>query len=172
VTVIVVERVTQSVRGVLSLWMLEVHAGVFVGKLSARVREKLWFVVCGKKRLGACTLIVQSHGEQGFSVLTSGEGSRELVDYDGLILMCRPARASLKGEVSRADVLRIAGDVGIDPRTVEACLSGKRTRLMVRDRVLASASALGIVIKPMAVLEDGPRRPSIGRVKLVEGTGK
>ncbi len=40
--VMILERVPESVRGELSLWMIEPKAGVFVGNLSALVRDKLW----------------------------------------------------------------------------------------------------------------------------------
>ncbi|MEI8259518.1 MAG: type I-E CRISPR-associated endoribonuclease Cas2e, partial [Deltaproteobacteria bacterium] len=43
--VIVVERATPGLRGQLTRWMLEVRAGVFVGTLSSRVRDKLWALV-------------------------------------------------------------------------------------------------------------------------------
>jgi len=38
-TVIILERVPVGVRGELTRWMLEIHTGVFVGTLSARVRS-------------------------------------------------------------------------------------------------------------------------------------
>ena len=40
--VLVLERVPTSLRGELTRWMLEPKAGVFVGTMSALVREQLW----------------------------------------------------------------------------------------------------------------------------------
>jgi CRISPR-associated protein Cas2 len=46
--VIILESVPVSLRGELTRWMLELRAGVFVGSLSAMVRDKLWEMVCSK----------------------------------------------------------------------------------------------------------------------------
>lgn len=89
-TVIVLERVTPGLRGRLTRWLAEVHPGVFVGRVSPRVREKLWGLVQGARRLGACTLVHDAPNEQGFCLLTAGDPSREAVDFDGLLLLRRP----------------------------------------------------------------------------------
>lgn len=83
-TVIIVSRVTPGLRGRLTRWMLQVHPGVFLGTLSARVREKLWALVSGSRRTGACLMIARAANEQGFTLTTSGETKRELADFDGL----------------------------------------------------------------------------------------
>ena len=43
--VIVVENVPSRLRGRLALWLLEVRAGVYVGKVSRRIREMIWNTV-------------------------------------------------------------------------------------------------------------------------------
>lgn len=86
-TVLVLERVPTSLRGELTRWMLEVRAGVFVGRLSALVRDKLWAYVCDGMKGGAGTLIYSSDAEQGFSLRFMGETSRSLVDFEGLWLV-------------------------------------------------------------------------------------
>lgn len=95
-TVIVLERVTPGLRGKLTRWMLEIHPGVFVGSLSARVRDKLWAAITGARRLGACTLITSSPTEQGFVIETAGDPRRAAVAFDGLVLLRRshPAEQS------------------------------------------------------------------------------
>lgn len=89
-TVIILERVPTSVRGELSRWMLEVQAGVFVGTLSALVRDLLWDYVCNKMREGAGSLIYHTNNEQGFAIRVCGKTSRQLRDFDGLQLMQIP----------------------------------------------------------------------------------
>lgn len=86
-TIIVVSRVTPALRGTLTRWLLEVHPGVFVGTVSARVRERLWSMVQGRRRLGACMLIATAKTEQGFAIQTNGDPRRRLVDFDGLNLL-------------------------------------------------------------------------------------
>ena len=143
-TLIVVERVTPSVRGLLSLWMLELRAGVFLGTLSPRVREEVWGVVCGKKRLGACLMASRALNEQGFVGQTSGEGSRTVRDFDGLMLLGKPPVDESKVQTPRGDAVRIAAEAGVDVRTVVACLSGKKVRPVAGERIRLVAERLGI----------------------------
>jgi CRISPR-associated protein Cas2 len=90
VTLVILERVPSALRGVLTRWLLEVHPGVFVGTISARVRAGLWRRILGSRRVGACTMIARASNEQGFTIETVGAGSRAVVDYDGLALLRRP----------------------------------------------------------------------------------
>lgn len=86
-TVIVLERVPTSLRGELTRWMLEPKPGVFVGKPSALVRDRLWQELCLKMSEGAGILIYKSDSEQGFAVRTWGDTSRTLIDFEGLWLV-------------------------------------------------------------------------------------
>jgi CRISPR-associated protein Cas2 len=85
--VYILERVPVSLRGELSRWTLEAKAGVFVGSLSALVRDLLWEKVCGSLKDGAAVLIHNSEGEQGFSMRYWGEPSRSIRDFEGLWLI-------------------------------------------------------------------------------------
>ena len=40
--VIVVENAPPRLRGRLAIWLLEIRAGVYVGKVSRRIREMIW----------------------------------------------------------------------------------------------------------------------------------
>ncbi len=86
-TVIVLERVPVSLRGELTRWMLELKAGVFVGKVSAMVRERLWERVCTNMKGGAGILIYSSDAEQSFTMRFWGAPDRTIVDFDGLSLI-------------------------------------------------------------------------------------
>ena len=86
-TVIVLERVPVSLRGELTRWMLELKAGVFVGKVSAMVRDRLWERVCTNMRGGAGMLIYSSDAEQSFTMRFWGAPDRTIVDFDGLSLI-------------------------------------------------------------------------------------
>lgn len=88
--VIVLERVPASLRGELTRWLLEPKTGVFVGKVSAMVRDRLWERVCRGMKGGAGMLIHHADNEQGFAVRYSGATSREVVDFEGLALIRIP----------------------------------------------------------------------------------
>ena len=86
--VMILERVPGSVRGELSRWMLEVRTGVFVGRLSALVRDKLWEYVESKiVEEGACLLVHRAEGQQGFNIRMAGDPARTVEDFDGIGLI-------------------------------------------------------------------------------------
>ncbi len=88
--VIVLERVPSGLRGELSRWLLEPRAGVFVGTVSAMVRDRLWERACKHARGGSCLLIHPSDTEQGFTMNVCGDPRRTVVDFEGLQLIRRP----------------------------------------------------------------------------------
>lgn len=88
--VLIVESVPPSLRGELSKWMLEPRAGVFVGTLSAAVRDLLWEKARREAGGGGCTMIFRTNNEQGFVIRTWGDTSREIVEWEGLFLVRRP----------------------------------------------------------------------------------
>lgn len=85
--VIVLEKVPKTLRGELSRWMLEVSTGVFVGSMSAMVRDLLWEKCKEKKTVGRCCQMYRMNNEQGFEIRTHGDTTRTLVDFDGLTLV-------------------------------------------------------------------------------------
>ena len=89
--VLIVERATPGLRGQLTRWMLEVRAGVFVGTLSPRVRDKLWALVKARNPKGGCLLVARASNEQGFVVESQGDTSRQVIDMEGLTLMRKPS---------------------------------------------------------------------------------
>lgn len=78
-----------ALRGDLSKWLCEVNTGVYVGKLSARVREELWERICDNIKSGQATMVFSANNEQGFSFLTHNTTWKP-VDYEGITLMQKP----------------------------------------------------------------------------------
>lgn len=85
--VIVVENAPHRLRGRLALWLLEVRAGVYVGKVSRRVREMLWDNI--KKGIGEGNAVMSwvTNSESGFDFLTIGANRRIPVEMDGIKLV-------------------------------------------------------------------------------------
>ena len=90
---LLLERVKPSLRGMLTRWLLQPRAGVFVGNVSAMVREKLWERVLREKGTGAVIMIYSSNTEQGFAIRTYGKTTRRIEDFDGLLLAKSLAKA-------------------------------------------------------------------------------
>ena len=85
--VIILESVPQSLRGELSRWLIEPHAGVFVGHVSAMVREKIWAKCQEDSQGGKGTLIYNYNNEQGFEMVSFGDSRRQITLFDGLFLI-------------------------------------------------------------------------------------
>jgi CRISPR-associated protein Cas2 len=95
IVVIILDRVPASVRGDLSRWMIEPRAGVFVGHVTAQVRDRLWDRISARVREGASLMVYEDvRAEQGVSFRQVGERARELVDLDGLTLVRLPLPAA------------------------------------------------------------------------------
>jgi len=92
--ILICEKVPDGLRGELSRWMIEPKTNVFVGKMSAMVRDKLWMRVQDKLKGGAAILAYPAPTEQGFLIKSCGDPTRELVSYDGLMLVRIPTPAS------------------------------------------------------------------------------
>jgi CRISPR-associated protein Cas2 len=89
--VMILEKVPASLRGELTRWLLEVRTGVFIGHVSARVRDKLWEKCCHAKSVGGVTQVWSTNTEQRFEMRMSGNTQREIVEHDGLQLIRIPA---------------------------------------------------------------------------------
>ena len=85
--VFLMEKVPVSLRGEITRWLLELRPGVFVGNVSATVREKLWDHICEKLKGGAVTLLHSAANEQGYKIRTFGDTTRKVKEFDGLQLI-------------------------------------------------------------------------------------
>ena len=91
-----------KVRGDLSKWLIEINTGVYVGQVSARVREELWKRICENLHTGRATMVFHTIGEQHMDFRVHNT-TWEPVDFDGLKLMRRPLPSAR--EQSQAMVL-------------------------------------------------------------------
>ena len=77
--VMTLERVPPSLKGELTRWLIEVQTGVYVGSVSATVRDLLWDKAVQHAQLGRCTQMYRTNTEQGFAIRMYGEQNRSLV---------------------------------------------------------------------------------------------
>lgn len=102
--VIVVENAPPRLRGRLAIWLLEIRAGVYVGKVSRRVREMIWNTVQMGIEDGNAVVIWSTNTESGFDFETFGKNRRIPVEMDGLKLV------SFLPEDKQDGVLEIGND--------------------------------------------------------------
>lgn len=90
--ILILERAPTTLKGELTRWLLEVRPGVFVGHVSALVREALLDRCRSRIGSGGALMLVPAQSEQGFRAITLGRLSREIVDVEGLYLVRIPHR--------------------------------------------------------------------------------
>ncbi|GBC61452.1 type I-E CRISPR-associated endoribonuclease Cas2 [Desulfonema ishimotonii] len=86
--VVEVENAPDKLRGTLTAWFLQVRAGLYVGTLSARMRDQIWVMITGvRDDLFSAVMVFPKNNEQGFGMRTFGKNRRKVVNVDGLELI-------------------------------------------------------------------------------------
>ena len=85
--VIVVENAPPRLRGRLALWLVEMRAGVYVGKVSRRIREMIWSHIEKGGGDGNAVMAWTTNTESGYDFLTLGPNRRIPKEMDGLRLV-------------------------------------------------------------------------------------
>lgn len=85
--VIVVENAPPRLRGRLAIWLLEVRSGVYVGKVSRRVREMIWDNIEKSIEDGNAVIVWSTNTESGFDFFTIGKNRRIPKEMDGIKLV-------------------------------------------------------------------------------------
>ena len=83
-TVMILENAPEKLRGELTRWMLETKPGIFVGSVSALVREKLWKKVTDAVPVIPALLIYSASCEQGFRIDMNGDPHRRVIEMEGV----------------------------------------------------------------------------------------
>lgn len=88
--VITLTNCPPALRGDLTAWLQEIDVGVFIGRVSGRVRDELWERVCRHAKSGRATMVFSVRSEQGFDFRVH-HANWEPIDFDGLKLMLHPS---------------------------------------------------------------------------------
>lgn len=105
--VLVLSKVPSGLRGHLTRWLFEVAPGVYVGKVSTRVREELWAITIDMVREGTALLIQSARTEQGLQI-RNHRHAWDPVDFDGVTLMRRPPATQSTPNTKRTGTPRAA----------------------------------------------------------------
>jgi CRISPR-associated protein Cas2 len=93
--VITLTNCPPALRGDLTKWLQEINTGVYVGQVSARVRDILWKRVQDNTKHGSATMVFSKNNEQRMDFRVHNT-IWEPIDFDGLKLMLRPSPARVK----------------------------------------------------------------------------
>jgi CRISPR-associated protein Cas2 len=110
--VLVLSACPAGLRGHLTRWLLEISPGVFVGMVTARVRELMWERVVELSKDGRAIMVHSARNEQRLDFRVHRHNWQP-VDVDGLHLMRRPSdpsatRLAVRAGWSRASHARRA----------------------------------------------------------------
>jgi CRISPR-associated protein Cas2 len=102
VTTLVSSSLPPGLRGALNQWMLEVLPGIYVGRVSARIRRHLWMMLTEsliEVPEAYAALIVQDDSEQGFRIESFGPHPYQVHDHAGVQLVTvRRDRRPMSGD--------------------------------------------------------------------------
>ncbi|NEW51654.1 type I-E CRISPR-associated endoribonuclease Cas2 [Nocardia cyriacigeorgica] len=93
--VLVLSACPAGLRGHLTRWFLEISPGVFVGVVSAKVRQLAWERIVDLSKDGRAIMIHTTRGEQRLAFKVHRH-DWEPIDLDGIHLMRRPHTADQK----------------------------------------------------------------------------
>lgn len=85
--VIACENIPPALRGRLAVWLVEARAGLYIGSVSARIRDKIWSNVDAGIEEGNAVMIWSTNTESGFDFKTLGRNRRMPIELDGLKLV-------------------------------------------------------------------------------------
>jgi len=106
--ILLLEKVPKSLRGEITRWLIELDTGVFVGRISALVRDLLWEKVVATAGSGRCAMAYRIDRELGFAMRLHNYTDRVLQDFDRLTLITvRNAEAIRKAERLEREIERL-----------------------------------------------------------------
>jgi CRISPR-associated protein Cas2 len=116
-----------GLRGDLTKWLLEIASGVYVGQVSARIRDELWSRVKEHIKNGRAVLVYSTNNEQRLNFRVHGD-TWEPIDFDGIKLMLRPNMTRLKARRESVNARQSSGFSNASKRRVAKRFSSMRMR--------------------------------------------
>ncbi|MDR1398090.1 MAG: type I-E CRISPR-associated endoribonuclease Cas2e [Desulfarculales bacterium] len=159
--VIVLTDCPPALRGDLSRWLQEINTGVYVGQVSARVREELWKRVRENSKSGRAAMVFSANNEQGMDFRVHNT-QWEPIDFDGLKLILRPSQARIQN-LSR---LRMGFSNAAKMRQARRMAGRKRERppLLPDAYVVIDVETTGLSAAKDEIIEIGALKVQEGRI--------
>ncbi|MBQ1388913.1 MAG: type I-E CRISPR-associated endoribonuclease Cas2 [Clostridia bacterium] len=146
-----------KLRGDLSKWLLEINTGVYVGQVSARVRDALWKRICENIGSGQATMVFSMNNEQHMDFYVHNT-SWTPVDFDGIKLMRHPNPVPYKADIHAGD------DKGMSLAAVHRMNQKRRRNTMVTSYILLDIETTGLSKEKDDILEIGFVKISGGKI--------
>lgn len=144
-----------KLRGDLTKWLMEINTGVYVGQVSARVREALWKRICENIGCGQATMVFSTNNEQHLDFYVHNS-SWIPVDLDGIKLMKRPENILNTGNTELA--------TGFSNAAKQRHGKKRRRDKTITSYVLLDIETTGLSVQNDEILEIGIVEISAGRI--------
>ena len=150
-----------GLRGDLTKWLQEINTGVYVGQVSARVRDQLWTRVIENAKTGKATMVYSAQNEQRLDFRVHNT-TWDPIDFDGLKLMLRPSPARIQklGEkrkgYSNAAKMR---------KAKQMARKNNREKNMLETYLVVDVETTGLSAAEHEIIEIGALKISDGQVE-------
>lgn len=151
--VVCVTNCPPKLRGDLSKWLLEINTGVYVGNVSARVREALWKRICENIVNGQATMVFHAKNEQHMDFYVHNTTWKP-IDFDGIRLMLHPETATAAAP---------ALELGFSNAAKRQMGKRRRANTAISSYVLLDIETTGLDVEQDAIIE-------IGAIAVTDGT--
>ena len=156
-----------SLRGDLSKWLIEINTGVFVGKLSARVRDQLWKRVKDNVKNGRATMVYSTNNEQRMDFRIHNS-QNQIIDFDGLKLVMKPSVSRIKQLEKKRRYFSKAAQMQMGQKRKYGVMEGDKTNAEVKkypsEYVVLDLETTGLREKLDEIIEIGVLKVSDGKV--------
>ena len=143
-----------KLRGDLTKWLCEINTGVYVGQVSARVREALWTRICEHLKTGRATMVYPAANEQGMAFHV-WHSTWEPVDFDGITLMRHPLAGATAVPYDDKNNLKSKASIR---RMVKRKNAARRQLRTFSDYTVIDLETTGLDIEQDAIIEFGALR--------------
>lgn len=152
--IIMLSSCPPALRGDLTKWLQEVNTGVYVGKVSARVRDALWKRISENSKTGKATMVYSANNEQGMKFRIHNT-SWEPIDFDGVTLLMRPSRAHSQNETNEKKGFSKAARIQ-KAKKMQKLIAGKK--LLPKTYIVVDLETTGLSAIDHDIIEIGAIR--------------